>query len=75
MKLWVLTSEINEYDPHGCYFKAVWAAKPTHQQLNKAGVPYPIMNHVEKGGGRQGSEFEWYFLTEIEEGSTALADD
>jgi len=35
MKVWILTSEYNDYDQHGEYFEAVFAQKPTLQQIQK----------------------------------------
>lgn len=34
MTVWILTEEYNDYDQHGEYFVAVFADKPTTEQLN-----------------------------------------
>ena len=64
MKIWVLTRAINDYNQDGDYYVTAWPSKPTHQQLNGAGVPYKNMNHVEAGGGPAGIEEEWYYLAQ-----------
>jgi hypothetical protein len=67
MKVWVLTSEHNDYDQHGEYFHAVFASKPTAEMMNKAGVGSESAAHLLKtGGGRRKSEDSWYWLREVE---------
>lgn len=76
--VWVLTREINEYDQHGSYFEAVWAKKPSVQQLvsyfsdgNKTSYHSDVIKalefflHLHSGGGRMGTEYEWYNLEEV----------
>jgi hypothetical protein len=66
VKVWVLTSEINAYDQFGAYFEAVYANKPTHQQLTEAKVPQNRLRHVLNGGGRIGVEDQWFILKEVD---------
>lgn len=59
---WVLTEEFNDYDQNGEYFVAVFGKKPTEEQL----APYVghDTKHVLSGGGRQETEYHWYYLRE-----------
>jgi hypothetical protein len=66
MKVFVLTSEYNEYDQHGEYFLAVFKNCPTSEQLAACGVAPAQIEHVLKGGGRQNVEDVWYHLVEEE---------
>jgi hypothetical protein len=66
MKVWVLTKEYNLYDQEGEYFVAVFANKPTTQQLEECSVPYDYLQHVLNGGGRLNIEEEWFYLREVE---------
>lgn len=66
MKVWILTREINMYDQDGEYFVAVFANKPTHQQLTECGVATNRLRHTLNGGGRVECEDEWFILTEQE---------
>lgn len=74
-KIWVLTREINQYDQDGEYFVAVFKAKPTVKQIARilAANGYwgsDVMTalatalHILEGGGREGTEDEWYNLRE-----------
>jgi len=74
-KVWVLTRELNIYDQDGEYFVAVFKTKPTVKQLTKvvAATGYlspDVMSalatilHILEGGGREGTEDEWYNLRE-----------
>lgn len=65
MKVWILTEEFNDYDQHGEYFVAVFAAKPTHQQLTTQEVPINRLRHVLNGGGRKDMEDHWFHLREV----------
>lgn len=67
MSIWVLTREINQYDQDGEYFVSAWNEKPTHQTLKLFGVPENRLRHVLNGGGRVGSENEWFFLKKLGE--------
>ena len=64
MKVWILTSEYNEYDQYGEYFDKVFSEKPNEEQLVKAGVPSVTVDHVLKGGGRESTEDKWWHLRE-----------
>lgn len=66
MKIFVLTREINQYDQDGEYFVEVYASKPSYQQLIEVGVPRNRIRHVMNGGGRVGTEDQWFFLREKE---------
>lgn len=63
--VWVLTSELNDYDQEGEYFEAVFAECPTNTQLTALDVPQEQLEHVLKGGGRRAKEDRWYFLREV----------
>ena len=75
MKLYILVSEVNEYDQYGQYFRDVWDHKPSEKELDKAltekcgGTAYPIeeviSNLINNGGGRIKKEWEWFYLLEI----------
>ena len=67
--VWVLTREHNDYDQYGRYFCAVFAQKPTHQQLEQLEVyvvPKDRLRHVLNGGGRKQGDDIWWFLEEVE---------
>ncbi len=66
MSVWVLTKEFNEYDQFGEYFVAVFPDKPHHSQLTTYGVRQNRLKHTLEGGGRVGTEYEWFHLREIE---------
>ena len=70
MKMWVLTSEYNEYDQHGGYFVTAWSTKPSVEEVAKVlGVTKKGAEHVWSGGGRENYEYQWYNLFEWEEGT------
>jgi hypothetical protein len=73
--VWVLTREINQYDQDGEYFVAVFKTKPTAKQLAHTLTSYNHLSsnvmaalatvlHILDGGGREGTEDEWYNLRE-----------
>lgn len=65
MKVWVLTSEYNEYDQHGNYFIAVFKSKPSAEQLSQfVDSPEAIDHLINNGGGRVDYEDMWYNLDE-----------
>ena len=66
MKVFVLTFEHNDYDQHGEYFFAVFANKPTREQLLACQISEADVEHVLSGGGRQGIEDLWFNLREEE---------
>ncbi len=77
--VWVLTSEYNDYDQHGAYFEAVFAKKPTVEELvdffttdekhslnwanGMEALKYVL--HIQGGGGRRGNENSWLCLEEV----------
>jgi hypothetical protein len=76
-KVWVLTTEYNEYDQHGEYFVCVFAKHPALEViapiLSKNGYLGSDMGdaikkceHVRKGGGRIGYEDQWFNLVEVD---------
>ncbi len=77
-KVWVLTYEVNDHDQHGEYFVAVFADKPTIEQLVDAtghrqyfaelGELLKFLQHLQNGGGRRNREHIWYNLNEVELG-------
>jgi hypothetical protein len=78
MKVWILTSEVNDYDQHGKYFQGVFSEKPTIETLaiffakndKQVGHNIPsalaLIEHIRAGGGRRGNEDMWYYLEEVE---------
>lgn len=76
MKVWVLTREINEYDQDGAYFETVFAEKPTVKaianyltgkvHMGDVMAALALCEHIIAGGGRIGSESEWFNLEEVE---------
>lgn len=77
-KIWVLTSEVNDYRQHGRYFETFWFNKPTIEQLKeffyKNDMPSfseddLFLEHLINGGGRIDTEFVWFYLEEGKEGS------
>lgn len=77
IKVWVLTSEHNDYDQHGEYFEAVFHKEPTLEVLadyfsgkNSLHFSDPMaavkfLEHLRKGGGRIKTEDVWYNLSHI----------
>jgi len=61
--VWVLTREVLAYDQEGAYFCAVWATKPTADDLRAVGVR--DCEHVLNGGGQRPNDYEWHSLTEL----------
>lgn len=66
--LWVLTYRVNDYDQHGEYFQAAWPNEVTAGQLQEAGVPAALVEHVLRGGGRVSNEYDWWYLTAVQPG-------
>lgn len=74
--VWVLTYETNDYDQHGAYFVAVYESKPKIEQIidvtGKKEHPSTVAEllkfclHVQNGGGRRGTEHDWYNLEMVE---------
>jgi hypothetical protein len=66
MTVWILTREENQYDQYGEYFVAVYANKPTKEQLRKVRVYEHALDWVlDNGGGRKDIEDTWWYLTEM----------
>lgn len=66
-KVWVLTSEYNEYDQFGEYFISVYKEKPSVETLQKdTGCSYTYCQHIYEKGGRQNDEDVWFNLKEEE---------
>ena len=67
MQIWILTREINAYDQDGEYFVSAFSQKPTADQIEKiCGYNELGAKHVLNGGGRRGTEDEWYNLKTVE---------
>jgi len=66
MKVWVLTSEYNEYDQFGEYYVKAFAKKPSVTLLLSLDVPQNRLRHVLNGGGRVDFEDKWFHLREID---------
>lgn len=69
--VWVLTSEVNDYDQYGEYFEAVFKDKPTLEQLKVLGLPENYAQScLNDGGGRLlptiEAEYKWWHLREEE---------
>ena len=68
--MWVVTRAINQYDQDGDYLVCVFENKPTFKDLKKI-LPYEsdvTIGKLTRGGGRQGIEGEWFFLSELKSG-------
>ena len=77
--VWILTSENNDHDQHGAYFRACFKDKPTLRDLAEFfamndGYTGNVMDavafleHLLAGGGRRGTEYEWFNLEFVEFG-------
>ncbi|MEB3269980.1 MAG: hypothetical protein VKJ09_15675 [Leptolyngbya sp.] len=69
MKVWILTSECNDYNQYGEYFEYVWGYRPTRKDIShKTGynIDSELVTHILEGGGRKNYEHSWYILTEHE---------
>ena len=72
--VWILTSEINEYNQEGAYFEAVFKEKPSATKLidslddeeDAKTLLKVVMNLLENGGGRLNDEHTWYNLEFVE---------
>lgn len=65
MKVWVLTSEYNDYDQYGEYFLAVFKNKPSKRCLFDFVRDKSVVDHLlNNGGGRMEWEDKWYHLKE-----------
>ena len=71
-KAWVVLSDYNDYNQYGTYFIAWFSTKPTIKQLRALNLTSheDVLENLLLGGGRLHSEDVWYYLREVEEGST-----
>lgn len=68
--MWVVTRKINDYNQDGEYFVAVYVNKPIFNDLKKL-LPQcdnKTIGKLLRGGGRHLTEYEWYYLSKVEEG-------
>ena len=68
MSVWVLTSEVNEYDQFGEYFEHAWPYKPTKEEVEEhvQGKSEDYINWIYSGGGRTRKyEYKWYHFYEV----------
>lgn len=76
--MFVLTKAVNDYNQCGDYLETVFSTSPTLADLAKYLYNTTIENledeqillltHIKRGGGRQNTEHEWYFLEELKSG-------
>ena len=67
MKIWILTSEYNDYNQYGTYFIKAYKDKPTINALQEyIGRTVEYCEHVLSGAGRVGCENAWFYLKEEE---------
>ena len=71
MKVWILTSEYNDYDQHGEYFIKAYMDKPNRDSISADLELDPEFHtdtilHILNGGGRQKVEYIWYYLRQVE---------
>lgn len=80
--VWILLTSYNEYDQCGEYFVAAFAQKPTELELDQViNGERRMQGHsmtdaqgelpawLLKGGGRRGTEHQWFDLIEIPYGA------
>jgi hypothetical protein len=70
--MFILTREVNEYDQSGEYFVVAYKHRPTYEMLSTdTGIDSKaIKNLLLYGGGRIGSEYEWWNLHQLNCGET-----
>ena len=67
--MWIVTREVNEYNQAGEYFCCAYLEKPSFQELrDKLKLDDIAAGTLTRGGGRQDSENEWFYLRELKEG-------
>lgn len=76
--MFVLTKAVNDYNQYGDYLETVFSTSPTLTDLSKYFYNTTLENledeqilfltHIKRGGGRQNTENEWYFLDELKSG-------
>jgi len=69
--VYVITRAYNNYDQHGDYLVSVFLSYPTVEQIKEL---FPVttkefVKHLLQGGGRIGTEDEWYYLTALVPGT------
>lgn len=80
--VWILTSENNDYNQNGAYFRGVFDQKPTLKQLAEFFAAYghqhydvmqavAFLEHMIAGGGRRDVEDEWFNLEFVTFGKAA----
>lgn len=67
--VWVLTSEVNDYNQYGEYFEAVFKDKPTLEQLKELGLPENYAQSCLDDGGERllpttGADVWWHLREE-----------
>lgn len=63
-KVWILTSEVNDYNQHGEYFEKMFFEEPTIKELQEiTACTKEYCQHILNGGGRQEDEYVWYNLS------------
>jgi hypothetical protein len=69
--VYVITRAHNDYDQHGDYLVSVFLSYPTEEQLLELfpNSTREFAEHVLQGGGRVGTEDEWYYLTPLVAGT------
>ena len=76
--MFVLTKAVNDYNQCGDYLETVFSTSPTLTDLSKYFYNTTLENledeqilfltHIKRGGGRQNTKNEWYFLGELKSG-------
>mgnify|MGYP006935486334 CR=1 FL=1 len=63
MKLYIITSEHNDYNQYGEYYIKAYKEFPTVEQLmSDLDIRELEANYLFNGGGRQAKEDQWYNL-------------
>ena len=74
-KLWVLTTEYNDYDQHGEYFLAVWPKKPSPEWVQRVveqerRLREGELDFIMSGGGPGQWGHQWFRLIQVKPGQT-----
>jgi hypothetical protein len=65
MNIWILTSELNEYDQYGEYYICAFKEKPSLDIIQRLlNVTSEYATHILEKGGRLDTEYKWYNLRE-----------
>jgi|DEB0MinimDraft_4_1074332.scaffolds.fasta_scaffold426591_2 hypothetical protein len=77
MKVWILTSEHNDYNQHGEYFIAWFKTKPSEKELwrvlqEEEEDDFSLVEHILKNGGGRRKPYKstnevWYNLRQIKD--------